>query len=504
MTGHAADVLRDTLFQDATGWLRWLEKNVPRDGDQNAPARWKRARQSFADYAEGKHAIPVRTDAYATSSGWQHQRDAVLLAMMLKHLNALAQRWGTAANLSQLREVLGTDPAPFRRGLAPEGKESDDPPREDAKGFLPDGLTTLLAELRIAAPQRWNPCDPDLLSAWARVWTLAAVTVLIDWIIAKGGRTIAISARWLWTGNLPTLRGKGGITPALPTGDKKLRVRLVGSPLVCAVVNDTPGKSGLAPSEGDPALAETTIVMRDLNHFEEGDKTYYAGRKVLHLYMAAWIERVAQFLNAQEGEPTMDKPPSNPSSDSGSPADVAPGQAPTVGFLQSWFAGTGSSAGGWLARPGSAAGNDLAQFRDYPDVYKFVPRVVAAMADACDATLGTLNIQWSLLQETGGTEWLDVEVIVRQHGQWRRLPLDMDEVDDGSFEQGGAAAIQGGDATAEGVALRLSLDAERSTDSFGIAVLRAGLAQAKWVYRQAGLGIFIAGAIDLDSGDAAA
>lgn len=499
MTGQATDVLKDTLRQDATKWLRWLEENIPKDSDGGGCARRERARQVLADYADGKTAIPVRTNDYSEAKGWEHRRDAVLLAMMLKYLNTLAHRWGEEASLTQLQQALGADPSPFQRGLSPDGKASDGLPQERAKGFLPDGLSTLLRHLGITAPSHWDPRDP----AWASAWTLATTTVLIDWIVNKGGGTIATAARWLWTANLPTLRGRGGFKrPALPTDDKKLRVRLVGSPLVCAVVNDH--KNGPTPSALDRALAETTVVMGDLNHYQEGDKTYYAGRKVLHLYLAAWNERVAQFLNAQESEPTMAELPSIPPSGSGLPAGVAPGQALTVGFLQDSFAGRVSPEGTWRAEPGSAAGNAMARYLRYPDVYQFKPEIRAAMAGDCAATIGTVNIPLGLIQEIGDAEWFDVEVIVRWRGEWRCLPLDIDDVADAPCDQGGAVSIQGDDATAAGVALRLSLDEERSADSFDIEALRAGFAQSKWVFRPAGLGLFIAGAIDLDSGGATA
>ncbi|QLH49948.1 MAG: hypothetical protein HWD57_09270 [Candidatus Accumulibacter cognatus] len=279
-------------------------------------------------------------------------------------------------------------------------------------------------------------------------------------------------------------------------------MRIAVSPLLAAVLRhqDEQGRRGcLSACASHPSLATATFVLKRLTSVNSAGVSVRTGTKIVHLYLALWLERIALLADVDDLRNVMPNTPqiSYPIE---VPSDVAPGQVLTVGYLLASLAGlvAPSISGRWYARP--AAKDYLLSRDDFPGVIQCYPAIERPCADDSAELLCTLTLDVDLPLDQTTLQWVDVELVVRDAGVWRRLPIEMEEVDAasnaGNDEAEGDA--EAGDSSAR-LIYRLWADEERSAHRIDLVAIRSALANARWVHRCDGAGLFLAGAIDLDS-----
>ncbi|HMV55432.1 MAG TPA: hypothetical protein PKC15_17015 [Rhodocyclaceae bacterium] len=482
----------------------------------------------YERHARGKtNAIPidVNYEDVGRSGEAQRDRDAVLTRMMIGLIQEVQTKFGDDVTSAALMAALCADRAPVPPGLLSEIPDADENAAEVRARFLggnsPAGLINpsavrerFLSEdlpKTLRGLEGISPCAAAMAarleerSADAsfkdRVWTIAAVAAFTDWLFCKGQTLRGISRMLLLGTNLPSMRGARRISSPLPT-DKDLRVRLAVSPLLAAVLRhqDEQGRRGcLSACASHPSLATATFVLKRLTSVNSAGVSLRTGTKVVHLYLALWLERIALLAKVDDLRNAMPHTPQT-SYPIEVPSDVAPGQVLTVGYLLASFAGlvSPSVSGHWYARP--KAKNYLLSRDDFPGVIQCFPAIDRPCADDSAELLCTLTRDVALPLDQTTLQWVDVELVVRDAGVWRRLPIEMEEaeVDSHVSDDEADGDTEDGDSSAR-LVYRLWADEERSAHRFDLVAIRCALENARWAYRCAGTGLFLAGAVDLVS-----
>jgi len=154
---------------------------------------------------------------------------------------------------------------------------------------------------------------------------------------------------------------------------------------------------------------------------------------------------------------------------------VSAGQSSTVKALISPEELRGG-AGSWFAQSGSV-GDVLGKVEVFELSGKRVQTTSAV--DMPNECIGSVRLDVSAISPAHD-QWLSLALIVRFEGNWYAVDLEVieDDIQDDVMWLWSDAA---------------------SVGPWSMGALRSAFASAKWVYRLAGLGVFVAGSVDLDS-----
>lgn len=106
--------------------------------------------------------------------------------------------------------------------------------------------------------------------------------------------------------------------------------------------------------------------------------------------------------------------------------------------------------------------------------------------DLSSNCIGRIRLPWTVPSEVT-IQWIDTAIVVRKNGTWMVLPVEMCDMEDEPPED---------DLDEEWVYPTLS---SYQLPNWSVHDLRQALTASKWVYRTSGLGVFLSGAIDLDT-----
>jgi hypothetical protein len=340
---------------------------------------------------------------------------------------------------------------------------------------------------------------------WCLAWTQASVAVGTEWMFRAGEDTLRGAIRALWVSPLPQFRGQGRngmLRATLPNKlNNGLRFDLSATPVVCQVLDHD--VRHWQPN-GTPPYSNVQVLLSTIDTGRDWNGVYYRGRNVGHIYLAIWLERMGQMLaqpikGLKMAENTI--PPTLPPAvadnlvqaqfrgisalislyEQGStPVPVAPG----------YFAGAvGATSVASEQISGAPWPVDL-QFLD--GRYMVIP---TTREDLSENSIGRIRLQWDRLSGQVDAQWIDLAIVVRWQGQWEVLPVEMV---DQPFDEVGLADDSNQDDSPYEELMDLTIS-QMQVERWPIERLRQALPTAEWAFRRAGLGVFLSGALDLDS-----
>lgn len=517
------------LHLEAQALLAWVQTKLAFTNTEGLSVFERRALERCervcSDLLAGKVGIPARfcRSDYVTWQKFEHlvnearrDRNAILQMMVAGTLSDLSEQVPSPEKQRHLFKTLirefGRDRNPVPPGLMPDRQHGNQNGQggyagsSQAKAFFENRLRKTLGKiddvyesaLSTLPPPDYDPTDVTSVAAWGLAWTQATAAVATDWLSEKGALTRQGVLHAMQAGGISQFRPNntaGGGT--LPTSDKTLRGELWARPLLCQVLRHNPQ---LEATMDDSSYGVVYFWLKDLTVESSYWTTYPTGRSTAHLYLTVWLERVTSLLSS-----LTNASPMNTASNFPLPAalsrDIAPGQHATVSALIErfqdpcpqnggsgvWFSGPPTSMGTSLNVDGLPTGPGETEVSPAkPSGSRVLPlpqRLVNAQPAPADRPecLGSIALSWKLLSKVDcPAEWMDLAFIVHHQQAWHAMVVDIeeDETDDNR--------------------IWLSVDPALA-EPWGIEAVRQALASATWVFRRAGLGVFVAGAVDLDA-----
>lgn len=360
------------------------------------------------------------------------------------------------------------------------------------------------SDLSGLAPKYYNPVDAASLAAWSLAWSEAVASTYSDWLSNKG--TLGIKEVLHDLMHPGTTRYRPNTSTAgqgpLPTSNRKLRIELWASPLHLHVLSHDDARDVNAEFDIHRISFNEIAERRSgTNAYEEGAiKVYRTGLSVQHITAVIWLGRLAPRLASYQSKNSPIMPTLPPCVlPANLERDLAIGQRATVANLVERIDNPGAfkrrGAGSYFAappstterltgvgRPEAASRRDAEPVRSpvFPLSEKSLHAVSVIPEDPDLHSVGSVRLAWEVLHQQGEGQWMDIAFVLRYAGTWHPVPVVIEE--DGDDED------------------RVWLSVHPAiAQPWGIASLRRAFASAIWVGLVSGLGVFVAGGLDLDA-----
>jgi hypothetical protein len=496
---HVSKELQSNV-KEISQWIQEFIDSV--EGEQlpdTAYRMFNRCTKVFNDLLDGKVAIPVyEKDEKGVGMPVVEKkinRKAIISVLVVKYLKQLVQEFPERKHWFHDRIVALSQRANTHPVLMPDHMHGANAAsggfrEHGAKDFFENTVSSVLrrlddlyprAEFLNLVPDTYDHTDPVNVDSWSYAWSRATAAVATNWLQHEGGNSIHEICTFLLAGGSNSLVPKKRGIATLPSDDPHLRLALTASPLLCQVLHHN-------PSIGDAAKEVIYLKPKYFGSEPIGGVNYTLGRGLIDIYLTTWIESVeAQFLDTHDetiytktgleeleqlimdsNKALLQLPPTLV-------GHVSAGQTLTVSALINPDRKK-SGAGVYFSQNGGS-GEILAE----SEVFELSSRRLKATAafDKQAECIGSVKLDVAAVS-SAHDQWLSLALIVRFQGSWYAVDLEIEEDED------------------QDDLLWLS-NLSTNSEPWPMDALHNAFASAKWVYRLAGLGMFVAGSVDLDA-----